>query len=663
MIRNSFNNLSIKFKLLLIVGIALSGLLFFSGQGILDKIRVADENARLEALVQVSVRAGNLVHELQRERGASAGFIGSGGATFASELPRIRAQSDSRRAEFDRLLQEIDRSILEGELQGLLGSARERLRQLDARRTAVTDLRIPAPEAVSYYTGVIADLLKIPMHVATMSSDGNITTRAAAYGLFLQAKERAGVERAQITNVFARGRFEGQDFARITATQAEQQVLFERFLELADAPAVEFYRTTVSGRSVDAVERARSYALDNVDARQLQADAQEWFRDSTSRIDLLKQVEDHLALGLGEMASRLLTEARGAMALYAVLTLIAVALTVALALLIVLAITRGLAHASEVARRLAEGDLTARVQLTGRDEIGQVLSAFAQMLAKLNQIIGSVRSGADNLASASEQVSATSQALSQSASEQAASVEETSASIEQMSASITQNTDNARSTDTMASSSSVRAAEGGEAVTQTVAAMKQIADKIGIIDDIAYQTNLLALNAAIEAARAGEHGKGFAVVAAEVRKLAERSQVAAHEIGEVAAGSVQLAEKAGKLLDEIVPAIKQTSGLVQEIAAASEEQSSGVGQINTAMEQLNQLTQQNASASEQLAATAEEMSGQAEQLQEVVGFFHLDSDTPGQSQPQLKGQSVARKPPKLNPPRAASPEASEFVRF
>jgi methyl-accepting chemotaxis protein len=194
-------------------------------------------------------------------------------------------------------------------------------------------------------------------------------------------------------------------------------------------------------------------------------------------------------------------------------------------------------------------------------------------------------------------------------------------------ASVTRNTDNANATDAVATKATRQAHEGGDAVKKTVDAMRQIADKIGIVDDIAYQTNLLALNAAIEAARAGEHGKGFAVVAAEVRKLAERSQVAAKEIGELAGASVRTAERAGDSLVEMLPSIRQTSELVQEIAATSKEQSAGVTQINGAMGQLNRTTQQNASSSEELAATAEEMGGQAAQLQELMAFFKLPPTT------------------------------------
>jgi len=278
---------------------------------------------------------------------------------------------------------------------------------------------------------------------------------------------------------------------------------------------------------------------------------------------------------------------------------------------------------------LAEGDLTKRIDKDYQGAFGKLKDYSNSTMDKLGQVVGEVNSSAQSLASASEEVSATAQSLSQSASEQAAGVEETSASLEQMTASISQNTENARVTDGMAAQAAREAAEGGEAVKATVVAMKQIAKQIGIIDDIAYQTNLLALNAAIEAARAGEHGKGFAVVAAEVRKLAERSQVAAQEIGEVATSSVELAERAGSLLGHMVPNIRRTSDLVQEITAASEEQSAGVGQINAAVGQMSQTTQQNASSSEELAATAEEMSSQAEQLQAAMAFFRIAAGAAG----------------------------------
>jgi methyl-accepting chemotaxis protein len=198
-----------------------------------------------------------------------------------------------------------------------------------------------------------------------------------------------------------------------------------------------------------------------------------------------------------------------------------------------------------------------------------------------------------------------------------------------MTANIRQNADNAIQTEKIATKAADDAQQGGDAVNQTVVAMKEIADKIMIIEEIARQTNLLALNAAIEAARAGEHGKGFAVVAAEVRKLAERSQIAAGEINELSTSSVDVAEKAGNVLNALVPDIRKTAELVQEISAASREQDAGAGQIAKSIQQLDAVIQQNASTSEEMASTSEELSGQSEQLAEIVSFFKVNEDFSG----------------------------------
>lgn len=276
---------------------------------------------------------------------------------------------------------------------------------------------------------------------------------------------------------------------------------------------------------------------------------------------------------------------------------------------------------SSAAMSIADGDLT--VNIEQRSENDELLIALNGMTTKLRDVVDNVQQAVTNVSSGSQAMSVSSEEMSQGASEQAAAAEEASSSIEQMTANIRQNADNAQQTEKIAIQSAIDAEEGGRAVSATVVAMQDIAGKITIIEEIARQTNLLALNAAIEAARAGEQGKGFAVVAAEVRKLAERSQVAAGEINELSSSTVAVTQNAGKLLDKMVPNIRKTAELVQEISAASREQDAGADQINKSIQQLDTVIQQNAASSEEMASTAEELSSQSEQLQAMIGFFQV----------------------------------------
>jgi methyl-accepting chemotaxis protein len=320
---------------------------------------------------------------------------------------------------------------------------------------------------------------------------------------------------------------------------------------------------------------------------------------------------------------------------------------------------------AEIAHRVAAGDL--RVEVTvKKGDTESIAGAFKLMVDKLGSIIGQVRTTADALASSSEELSSTAGALSLASTEQSASIEETSSSMEQMTASISKNSESTRLTGDIAVRTAQEATEGGPAVRETSAAMKQIAQKIAVIDDIAYQTNLLALNAAIEAGRAGEHGRGFAVVAAEVRKLAERSQVAAEEISQLARGSVALAEKAGALLEAIVPSVQKTAELVKEISAATLEQSTGVAQTNTALSQVSLGVQQNASSSEELAATSRSVSEQAVTLQSAMSFFTIDGAMARQAPRDLPPQAPKKAPP-MRPMSSARPmqpvDEAAFVPF
>ncbi len=309
-----------------------------------------------------------------------------------------------------------------------------------------------------------------------------------------------------------------------------------------------------------------------------------------------------------------------------ILIIFGVLASLIISILIARGIHTAIKNASEVVSRLSEGDLTVDIGSTNKDEIGNLLEDLKKMLSKFRNVISYVNSASDNIVAASQELSSSSQQMSEGATEQAAATEEVSSSMEQMVANVQHNTENAQQTEKIAIKASEDAYEGSVAVNQAGTSMKSIANKITIISDIARQTNILALNAAVEAARAGEQGKGFAVVAAEVRKLAEKSQLAAIEINELSQSSLGIAEKSGKLLEQMVPNIQQTAKLVEEISASSVEQNLGAGQINNALQQLNQVTQQNAATSEEMAASAEELNSQADQLKEIISFFKFDDN-------------------------------------
>ncbi len=600
---------------------------------------VVREMEQIAQLAELARGISDAVHELQKERGRTAGFLGSNGDKFGPELGVQRLETDSRIEDLERLVAELEIEEFPSAFVASFQDGLSQLEELHELRTQVSALELQTSDAIAYYTEVNQQMLDSIGAMGQVSSNPEISSQILAYMQFLKGKERAGIERAVLSATFSADAFPDGFYYKFIRLVSEQDTYFTEFGLLANREHQEMFTLASQSAVFGDVQKMRDIAnAKNIDG-EFGIDADHWFQTITSKIEELKAIEDRLANDLNASARGVHMSARSESATTGVIAMSTIALLLILNVWVIYTVLQPIrllrARMLDVAK--GDGDLTQRIHLHSASELRELASLFNVFLDNLAPVIREVASGADTIDQRSQQIAKASESMASSASHQAANLEQISASLEELTSQTSDNAKSARAAAEIAAETFENASRGrsetkamNEALESMTESAKEIEDVIRVIDDIAFQTNILALNAAVEAARAGEAGKGFAVVAEEVRSLALRSTEAAKSTGAMIAQSTQRIEhgvsaalNVGTALDEIAGGTQKVNTILGEIANACREQAGGISEIGTGVRDLDNVMQQTAGNSEELASSAQGSVAQVGTLRSAINRFKV----------------------------------------
>jgi len=631
------NDISILKKIALILMLPVLSLLYLSVTDTLESFRQQKDLSTLQQLTDVAVASSALVHETQKERGLTAKYFGAKSVAAKTNLDNQRKHVDQKSAALKEFLATHDLSLGGQQVQSKLSTALQQLTELSSTRQLVDNNGINLAGALTYYTGLNALFLDLVGYMSHTTHHADLALGVAAYANFLQSKERAGIERAIVANAFAADTISAGNFSRFLSLLAQHNTYLQAFATVASEQQLQLLKNTLQGASVNEVQRLREVLIDKHESGGFAVDANHWFDTATQKINLLKKIEDQLALELQENARLMLQHAHFATLRLLVFSGFSLLASFFLAAYIAKNISRSLSEAVTILQHLAAGNLSHRMSRTSNDETGQMALALNSAMDKLNELLSEIHQSAQTVSSSANEIDGASSSISDATQNQANQLQNTASAMRQITATVVSSTDNANQAESLARRARDVAERGGSVAQQAVASMgeigdasAQIAEINSTIDEIAFQTNLLALNAAVEAARAGEAGRGFAVVATEVRSLAGRAADAAKRISTLVDNSVlrvkdgsEHVNRSGQTLGEIVESVQQVATIIEDISRAAKEQREAIGLIDSTITAIDDSTHANAGATVELSATSQSLSVQAQQLNALVGQFTL----------------------------------------
>jgi methyl-accepting chemotaxis protein len=603
-------NLGIGRRIALAFLLPVFGLIAYSGWVIVERWLIAREASGLISMASLAADISAAVHELQKERGASSLFVASGGKQFGDKVAAQRKDSDAAIERLEKALGAADAKAL----GKALADGRSALAGRIQLRQQIDALSTDRNTVFKTYTVMIKLQLDMVGSLAVATLDRATADLTSSYLAYMEAKERAGQERATGSAGFA-GTFDSVVYRRFVSLGTEQETFLGIFYRLAPGAVADLHRermnSPVNAEVVTMREAATLKAMEGGPG----VPAPKWFEVTTKRIDLMKEVEDHIAGQLVKTATSVNDQAR----LFLLLQIVAVCFGLGVTLVVALLATRGITGAllrmTDAMTRLAKGDTGIIVQGLDLDnEMGDMARAVevfkdnklaADRLAaeqaadhqakdrrrgEVERLTGVFRNEVSEalatLGNASQQLGGTagvldntakrmaehSSAVAAAAEQTTANVETVAAAAEELSASISEIGRQVEASAAVSQQAVGEAERANELVGGLADAARSIGEVVTLIGDIAGQTNLLALNATIEAARAGDAGKGFAVVANEVKNLANQTGKATDQIAQQVGAVQEATRQAVDAIASIGSTIGRINEIASAIAAAVEEQ-------------------------------------------------------------------------------------------